>query len=66
MAPAPPSVTPPPASVAATPKPMAEATASAGTIDIFATIERLAELRQKGILTEEEFVAKKSELLSRL
>jgi hypothetical protein len=34
--------------------------------DIFATIERLAELKQKGILTEEEFVAKKNELLSRL
>jgi hypothetical protein len=29
-------------------------------------IERLAELRQKGILTEEEFAAKKTELLSRL
>ena len=29
-------------------------------------IERLAELRQKGILTEEEFVAKRTELLSRL
>jgi Short C-terminal domain len=34
--------------------------------DIFTTIERLAELREKGILTEEEFAAKKSELLGRL
>jgi hypothetical protein len=34
--------------------------------DIFTMIERLAELRQKGILTEEEFAAKKTELLSRL
>lgn len=34
--------------------------------DIMKTIERLAELRQKDILTEEEFVAKKAELLSRL
>jgi hypothetical protein len=34
--------------------------------DIMKTIERLAELRQKNILTEEEFVAKKAELLSRL
>jgi Short C-terminal domain len=34
--------------------------------DIFTTIERLADLRQKNILTEEEFAAKKSELLSRL
>lgn len=34
--------------------------------DIFATIERLALLRQKDVITEEEFVAKKTELLSRL
>lgn len=34
--------------------------------DIFAMIERLADLRQKNILTEEEFTAKKAELLSRL
>jgi hypothetical protein len=34
--------------------------------DVFATIEKLAALRQKGVLTEEEFAAKKSELLSRL
>jgi hypothetical protein len=35
-------------------------------VDIFAAIERLADLKQKGILTEQEFAAKKSELLSRL
>ena len=29
-------------------------------------IEQLAALRQKGILTDEEFAAKKAELLSRL
>ncbi len=34
--------------------------------EIFGRIERLAELRQKGILTEEEFAAKKTELLARL
>jgi len=34
--------------------------------DIVKTIERLAELRQKDILTEEEFSAKKAELLGRL
>ncbi|VTZ26959.1 conserved hypothetical protein [Methylocella tundrae] len=34
--------------------------------DIFATIERLADLRQKNILSEEEFAAKKTELLARL
>jgi hypothetical protein len=66
MAPARPTVTPPPASVVGTPNSMAASTPSTGTIDIFATIERLAELRQKGVLTEEEFTAKKSELLSRL
>lgn len=34
--------------------------------DIFAKIERLADLQAKGILSLEEFAAKKSELLSRL
>lgn len=34
--------------------------------DILGTIERLAKLRDAGALTEEEFSAKKSELLSRL
>lgn len=34
--------------------------------DIFAKIERLAALKQKGIVSEEEFTAKKTELLSRL
>ena len=34
--------------------------------DIFVKIERLAALREKGILTEEEFAAKKAELLGRL
>lgn len=40
--------------------------ASAQETDIFAKIERLAELQQKGIITQEEFATKKSELLSRL
>jgi hypothetical protein len=39
---------------------------TAQEIDIFANIERLAELQQKGILSPEEFAAKKAELLSRL
>ena len=34
--------------------------------DIFAKIERLADLHRKGILSEQEFSAKKAELLSRL
>ncbi|MGS0753416.1 SHOCT domain-containing protein [Roseateles sp. GG27B] len=34
--------------------------------DIFASIERLADLKAKGILSDDEFSAKKAELLSRL
>lgn len=34
--------------------------------DIFATIDKLAELRSRNILTEEEFQTKKAELLARL
>jgi hypothetical protein len=34
--------------------------------DIFAQIEKLADLRAKNVLTEEEFSAKKAELLSRI
>ena len=57
----PPPQTPEPRAAArsATPAPVA-------TEDILRTIERLAELRQKNILTEEEFFTKKAELLSRL
>jgi hypothetical protein len=42
------------------------ATAPPGREDIFAAIERLAGLKQKGILSEEEFTAKKAELLARI
>jgi predicted Zn-dependent peptidase len=34
--------------------------------DVFAALERLAELHRKGILTEEEFTTKKAELLNRI
>jgi hypothetical protein len=34
--------------------------------DVFAKIERLAELRDKGVISEKEFEAKKTELLSRI
>lgn len=51
---------PPPASA-----PAALSAAAPGD-DIFAKLERLAALRDKGILSEEEFSAKKAELLSRL
>ena len=53
-APRPPSAAPP------------VAVPSGSADEIFARIERLAELRQKGILTEEEFTTKKGELLARL
>jgi Short C-terminal domain len=41
-------------------------TATLSADGILETIERLAELRRKDILTEEEFSAKKAELLARL
>lgn len=44
----------------------ATASQSEARADIFATIERLAELRGKGILSDDEFATKKAELLSRL
>jgi len=62
----PPSVTPPSSVGGASTNSTVEQFRLSGTIDIFATIERLAELRQKGILTEDEFAAKKTELLGRL
>ncbi len=34
--------------------------------DVFVKLERLAELREKGVISDEEFAAKKSELLERL
>jgi hypothetical protein len=34
--------------------------------DVMATLEKLAELKGKGILTQEEFDAKKAELLKKL
>jgi hypothetical protein len=39
---------------------------TANETDIFIKIERLADLQQKGILSPDEFAAKKAELLSRL
>lgn len=39
---------------------------SGGGTDIFALIEKLADLRAKGVLSDDEFSAKKAELLSRL
>jgi len=47
-------------------RPAASAAAPLAPEDILKTIERLAELRRKDILTEAEFSAKKAELLARL
>ena len=44
----------------------ANAQASLQGSDVFATIEKLADLRAKGVLSEDEFASKKTELLSRL
>ena len=49
------------------PQPAAAPAAAGGRdSDIFASIERLAELHAKGVLNDNEFSAKKAELLSRL
>jgi hypothetical protein len=46
--------------------PAAMSTGSTGGEDILATIEKLGALLQRGLLTEQEFAAKKAELLARL
>ena len=48
------------------PDPAPSRAETAQETDIFAKIERLADLQKKGILSPEEFAAKKAELLSRL
>lgn len=65
---APPPV-PAPQPAAPAPQPLANATTGQPTpsmTDIFELIEKLGALRDKGFVSEEEFNAKKSELLSRL
>jgi hypothetical protein len=61
---APDAVPAPPPVQASTPQPTSTDT-SAG-MDIFATIDKLADLRSRDILTEAEFQTKKAELLARL
>ena len=56
--------TPPPATPATAPAKAATATVSED--EIFSLIEKLADLHGKGILTDDEFQSKKTELLSRL
>jgi len=56
-----------PAWAAPAPTPVSTPTpTTAGEPDIFATIERLAELHRKGVLSPDEFQTKKAELLARL
>lgn len=55
-----------PPAFAPAPGPAQQPTGSGQQQDIFATIEKLADLRSKGVLDEAEFQAKKAELLSRL
>jgi membrane protease subunit (stomatin/prohibitin family) len=51
---------------AAAAEPAAQAAAGVRPDEVMATIEKLAEFKAKGILTEEEFAAKKAELLKKL
>lgn len=55
-----------PVSPPSVPSTAATETTSTQDADIFSAIERLADLRAKGVLTDEEFAKKKAELLSRL
>lgn len=56
----------PPAAPAPTAAPVPTAAAADSADDVIAMIEKLAGLRDRGILSESEFDAKKTELLSRL
>jgi hypothetical protein len=62
----PPAATPVERQPPQTPAAPAATLAPASSDDILTIIERLSDLRQKNILTETEFAAKKAELLSRL
>ncbi|MET7242637.1 SHOCT domain-containing protein [Methylobacterium sp. EM32] len=57
-----PQAAPAPEAFAASPSPSADAPNG----DVFGMIERLSELHRRGVLTEAEFSAKKTELLARL
>ncbi|PWR22233.1 SHOCT domain-containing protein [Zavarzinia compransoris] len=68
-----PPVEPPPAvpvtvfaEPAPVPAPIPAPAPTAGGLDIFGAIEKLADLKARGILSEAEFAAKKAELLGRL
>lgn len=65
-APVPPPPAPPPAPVAETSAPAAPSSGAASADDVIGTLERLGELKDKGYISDEEFNAKKSDLLKRL
>jgi hypothetical protein len=56
----------PAATVPSSAAPLRETTSNAAESDIFAMIDKLADLRGRNILSEAEFQAKKTELLARL
>lgn len=56
----------PPQAPTAQPRAVDPTARSASEADIFSAIERLGDLKAKGFLSEQEFAAKKSELLARL
>lgn len=78
VSPAPPAQSPPPSpspkvdphatlpSYAPPPSDASDSNASPSSQDIIGQIERLAQLHQRGILSDDEFRTKKAELLSRL
>ena len=55
-----------PPAAAAPPVPAAAPVVALQPDEIMATLEKLADLKAKGILTDEEFAAKKTELLKKL
>ena len=61
-----PPAQPQPATAPLTPTTPSASTGVTPESDIFSAIERLGDLRAKGILTDEEFTQKKAELLGRL
>ena len=61
-----PPAQPQPAAAPTAPTTSPDSSGVAPESDIFSAIERLGDLRAKGILTDEEFTQKKAELLGRL
>lgn len=56
---------PPPQQAAPAPPAPAAAPAASGTDDMISQLQKLGELRDQGILTDEEFAAEKAKVLAR-